>query len=174
MTDALQIPLGAGDGDGIEVIVVLVFVAFSIISGLLQKSSKAKKAAQEQEQARERRRQRATGQAPPARARAGLQLVAAPPARTVQPPPPARAARPRPEVRAADRIGLKPNRSSVEDRHVGSAHLGRLSNAEASVAARESLLADLSTAEAARQAMIYHEVFSLPKALRQGKELWEM
>ena len=32
----------------------------------------------------------------------------------------------------------------------------------------------LDTAEKARQAMLYYEIFSAPKALRKGSELWEL
>jgi len=33
---------------------------------------------------------------------------------------------------------------------------------------------DLSNAEKARRAIIFHEIFSAPKALRQGKEMWDV
>ena len=33
---------------------------------------------------------------------------------------------------------------------------------------------NLSSPERARRAIIFHEIFSAPKALRQGKEMWDV
>lgn len=182
MIDALQIPLAADDGNGTEFLVVLAVVVVSIIAGLLQKANKAKQEAKEQEQARQRRRQRTAarqGQAQPVQP-AGMsqppQTLRPQAAREVQTPPPVHPPRRRLAVKAKSSTGFKPKKTSVEDRHVGSAHVGRLAHAEgvSSGAGGGGTRVNLSAREAARQAMIYHEIFSPPKALRQDKAIWEM
>jgi len=69
----------------------------------------------------------------------------------------------------------KPKKAAITDRKVGSAHVGRLAHSE-EVSRTEGggVRVDLSAREAARQAMLYHEIFSPPKALRQDEGLWEM
>ena len=175
MTDALQIPLAAGDGGGFQILAVLAFVVISIVSGIIQKSNKAKKEAKDQEQARQRREQRTAlrQQAPPAGTSQGLQVLA-PSVGRQAPPPPAKARLRPPAGRSDSRIGLKPKKTTVGDRHVGSAHVGRLAHADDSTVVGEGLHVSLSTREAARQAMLLHEIFSPPKALREDKALWEM
>ena len=187
MIDALGTLLAAGDGgDVIEILVLVAFVIISIVGGLIQKAGKAKKEKEEQDAARQRRRERREAQqqtqqgrtAPPQaagrtqtlqpRQRQAMQLQPLP-----QVPP-----KPRPKakaktIRKKSLVGSKPAKTSVEDRHVGSAHVGRLGHVEAKHAGDQGLHVDLSARTAARQAMIYHEIFSPPKALRDDKQMWD-
>lgn len=176
MIDVSQIPLAAKDFDGIEVLVILAFVVISIISGLIQKANKAKKQREEQAKAPQRPRQAKPSPRPSAGAE-GLQVLQAQAGVQTVPqirPPRQQQARP-PAGRGTRRRGLKPKKTSIESRRTGSAHVGRLDHVEkAEVAAGPAVQIDLSAREAARQAIIFHEIFSAPKALRQGAEMWEM
>ena len=69
--------------------------------------------------------------------------------------------------------GLKPRKTSVESRsrHVGSAQVGKLKHVEASEEIDQMVRVDLVARDAARRAMVFHEIFSLPKALRQDAEM---
>ena len=51
--------------------------------------------------------------------------------------------------------------------------LGEIAGQTEQPAVRTLLEVDLSRRSQARQAMIYHEIFSSPKALRSGKEMWD-
>lgn len=169
MIDALQIPLAAGDGAGnlIQTLVIVAFVVITIIGGVIQKASKAKA-------------ERTKLQAPPRPEGAarqsdieGLQVLQ-PEVIDLQPAPAAKPPKPRP---AAARIGarrLKPKKTSIESRRVGSAHLGKLEHSEAAEKIVQMVRVDLAAREAARRAMIFHEIFSPPKALRQDAEMWEL
>ena len=174
MIDALHIPLAAGDGDLTETLVILGFVVLSIIGGLIQKASKAKAERKEQQQPRrpahpptepQPRRQRAPGQAD------GLQML--------QPAPGAALPEVKPSARTALGGRLKPKKTSVESRHVGSARVGstqvgRLRHVEQGQRIDLMVHVNLASGDAARRAIIFHEIFSPPKALRRSAELWEM
>ncbi len=172
MIDVSQIPLAAKDFDGIEVLVIVAFVVITIISGLIQKAGKAKKQREEQAKARQ-----AKPSARPSAGAEGLEVLQA--QAGVQTVPQTRAPRQqqaRPTAgRGTLRRGLKPKKSSIGSRRLGSAHLGRLDHVEeAEVAAGPAVQIDLSAREAARQAIVFHEIFSAPKALRKETEMWEM
>ena len=176
MIDALGTPLAAGDGgDVIEILVLIAFVVISAVGGLIQKAGKAKKEKEEQNAARQRRRERREAQQQTQQGR-----MPPPPAagrtQTLQPLPQVPKPRPKARAKTIRRKSLadsEPAKTSVEDRHVGSAHVGRLGHVEAKHAGDQGLHVDLSARTAARQAMIYHEIFSPPKALRDDKQMWD-
>ena len=188
MMNVAQISLAAGNFEGFEILAVLAFVVISVISGLVQKSNKAK--AELEEQAARRKRQQAGAQSaqadgaearPAAGTAQGLQVLQPRPSRQVarQGRPKLQPARP-PAVRKSPGSGLKPKKTSIESRHTGSAHVGsadvgRLAHANigAEQITRHMIRVDLTGADAVKRAMILHEIFSPPKALRREKELWD-
>ena len=165
MIDALGTPLAAGDGgDAIQILVFIAFVVISVVGGLIQKAGKAKKEKEEQDAASQRRRERRQGQPQP-QAMPLQPLPQIPP----KPRPKARAK----TIRRKSLAGSEPAKTSVEGRHVGSAHVGQLGHVDAKQAGDQGLHVDLSARAAARRAMIYHEIFSPPKALRDDKQMWD-
>jgi len=171
MIDVQYTLLASDAEEGLKIVGFLVFLVIAVIGGLIQKGNKAKQDERERQAARERRRRRQAqrpAQPETLRARPAAQpQVQLTPLEPAGPPPPS--------IRKKGRVKLKPKKRSVADRHVGSDHVGRLAHADENVQAADAApRVDLSAVEAARAAMIYHEVFSPPKALRQDKAMWEM
>jgi len=187
MISAVPIVLAA-DFDAIEALVILAFVVISIVSGIIQKANKSKAERKEQDEAAARRRRRAQAAKPPgtdARPAAGaetLEIVQpVSTARTVPPVvPQVRPQRP-PAAKKTPLRGLKPKKTSIASRRtgsarVGSAHVGRMEHVETGrdTETRPAIQVDLSAADSARRAILLHEIFSGPKALRNETEMWEM
>ena len=189
MIDVLQTPLAAGDaGDAIEIVVILAFVVISIVSGIIQKAGKAKKEKAEQEAARQRRRERreareqaqpvGQGQSAGGQGRAPQSLRPRPaaqvqPFQPLQPLPQVKPQARAKTIRTKSTVRSKRAQPAMADRHVGSAQVGRLHHVDAVQAVDNSLHVDLSARAAARRAMLYHEIFSPPKALRDEKPMWD-
>jgi len=147
MMSISQIVLAADDVEGIfDLAWVVVMVIIAIAGAFAQKANKAKAARKEQEEAAGRRRQ-GTG------------------------PQPRLARRPQ-AGRTAGAEGLQ---VLIESRHTGSAHVGQLEHTETAEKSRtHAIRVDLSAVSAAKRAILLHEIFSPPKALRKEPEMWEM
>ena len=100
------------------------------------------------------------------------------------PPKPPRPQRPRRKLkrrRAAPETPEQRLRSDelgeLKDRHMAVGARGLLTPASMQPTApgrREVITVDLSEIQQARRAILYHEIFSPPKALREGQEMWDM
>ena len=174
MTIAAYILANSG-GRFAEIAVILVVVVLAILNKVLQKASR-----KQQEAEAERRRQQqqqADRAAPPA------------------PPSPAPVPIDRPVETAPRRVGdeLKRERQRMDGQElsrrkrmaVRKPSHDETASIEAgimSVATRgrqvggqgPAVAVELTDARQARQAIIYHEIFSPPKALREGPEMWEL
>ena len=144
-----------------------------------QEQEAARRRRRERREAREQAQQAKPAQRQPAQPAAGRQRQPKPFLQPVQvqtleqvkpkPKPPARAK----TVRTKATIRRKRAKTAVADRHVGSAHVGKLQHADDKQTADGSLHVNLSSRQAARRAMLYHEIFSPPKALRDDKQMWD-
>lgn len=185
--------LAAGIGDVGEVLFIIVVVVLALIGKFFQKNAEKSQEKKDEQRAGEdretiarRRPDAAERPAPPmmrAMAADRAATSAAPPA----PPAPAQ-----PVLVAA-------TEGPLENRHLREMERAEVSQALASQrikgarvssrrkpgnldaiggqteqpAVRMLLEVDLSRRSQARQAIIYHEIFSPPKALRTGKEMWD-
>ncbi|MCK4276188.1 MAG: hypothetical protein KAX78_06725 [Phycisphaerae bacterium] len=191
MTHLLTIAAKGFDlDDVIQFVVILGFVLISIIGGIMQK----RLANKEQEQ-------RARGQ-DEAKGHRGVQAAKRPPwlvREEVEPPPepqpaqPVRIAAPPPIPRADDAIRSSPQlqphraRDPVQPRPqirrptkkttLGSLQTAALQTKQPAPPRQlgpRPAMVDLGGADEARRAIIYHEILSPPKALREGGEMWEL
>lgn len=186
MTHLLSIAAKRFDLDDIiQFVVILGFVLISIIGGIMQK----RLAKKEQE-----RRARGGDEAEGHR---GVQTAKRPPwlvAEEVQPPQgqpaqPVRIAAPPPvpradAIRSSPELQLHRARDPVQPRpQIGrltkKTTLGSLQTAapqteQPAPPQQLAAMVDLGRADEARRAIIYHEILSPPKALREGGEMWEL
>ena len=172
--------LAAREFGWIEIVVVAIVFGLSIIGSIFQKAKEKK----EQED-------KARGNSKPS----GRRQTQAPATRTVQPtrpvPPPAPQAEQ--AVRVSDELRLRQQRQTQLDRD-RQKRLASRTSPESDTNAIESRLVNVRPADAdtapgqiskvgvilslrtpadAQRAIILHEIFSPPKALRQGGEMWD-
>jgi hypothetical protein len=180
---SVSLLLGAGSGDLLELLFVLAIFAIGIISKILQKTAKDR---QEQERARTGRRYKPIP--PPVNARppvgAGRETI--PPRQDVgqRAPNPAVLARKRAiaqqrENTRQELLQLKRQKAAAA---AAAATVAAAQEEQRQVSARKTVARQqarpqskglLKSLTAARRAIIYHEIFSPPKALRDNDELWD-
>ena len=170
--------LAERDFGWIEIVIVVILFGASLIGSLFQK-------AKEKQQEEKRR----GNSGPP-----GRRQTQAPARRTVQPtrtaPPPPPAGQ---TVRVSQELHLRQQRqvqldsdrekrlatrkSPESDTNAIEAHLVSVHPSEADTAPRQistvGVIPGLKTLDDARKAIILHEIFSPPKALRKGGEMWD-
>jgi len=183
--------VGRDNGGLLDVVIIIVFLVLAALGALIKKAQE-KAAREKAERARgDRREQGGQPPPPPRRPQPDRRLAQevrrtfglSPAQDAAEPPPPAatQTAQPEPIVllqqetrprrrrrdlpagpRLARKAGKRPSpRESAAPAEPTTAEARRLSQVH---------LADPSNA---RQAIIYHEIFSAPKALRQGPEMWD-
>jgi len=183
--------LAEGIGDFGEVLFIIVVVVLALIGKLFQKNTEERQAEKDEQQAREdretlaQRRREAAAERPEPPA---VRLAAEPPA----PPATPAEARQVPATRRTKEQAVEARQlQELETAHVGEAlaarrikgarvssrrrpgRLGAGGGTTTSDAVRAMLTVDLSGRSRARQAILYHEIFSSPKGLRSDKELWD-
>jgi len=175
--------LAAGDDSWVEIVGIVIFIGLGIIGSLFQKD-KAKK--QKEEEARKARKKSEPS---------GRRQRQARSPRAAQPTQPAPPTTPQPEqtVRVSDELRSRQQRqaqlerdrekrldarvSPESDTDAIEARLVSVRSSEADTApgqiSEAEVIPSLKTLADARKAMILHEIFSPPKALRQGGETWD-
>ena len=201
MTDSAYILLADGGETLFELIPLLIFVVLAAVGGLAKRAAQKR---QEQQQMMERRHGRSPQGAQPARPlQSGAaqpppvrpqRAAPAPPrqALTVQPQaakaPAQQRGRDSSEVRRRQLLRQRQARSArrrkepldqAEHLHPVTSTVtplkSGLSAAPVQVAHDEKpQKLQLSDRQALRQAIVYHEIFSLPKALRRDRESWDL
>jgi len=186
-----------------EIAVILVIVVLAILNKVLQKAARKQQQAEAEHRRREQRESRPQGSAAPSpgrqlsdqAARHRAEVLASPPqAAPPAPPPPAPVARP--AETATRRVGdeLKHERLRMQQQELSrrkrlavrrpseadtasiEAAIMRIAPAKRSTGQQKGpvVTVHLTHAQQARRAIIFHEIFSPPKALRQGPEPWEL
>ena len=160
--------LGAGDLEWIEIVVIAIIFGASIIGSLFQKAK------EKQKEETTRKQRRSGGQQPQPRKQRRAPI---PVGRVVQTVPPT----PEQNVRVSQELRLQQQRQAQieQDRKKRMAsQIARQSKTPAADSPREigkvGVILSLDNPVNAKKAMILHEVFSPPKALRKGGEMWEM
>ncbi|MDP6542349.1 MAG: hypothetical protein QGH60_00070 [Phycisphaerae bacterium] len=165
--------LAAKGSDAIEIIGFVIFIGLAIIGSLFQKA----RANKEQEEKNRKPRERS---APP----------------TVQPirPAPPVALQAGQPVRVSEELRLRQQRQTQLERdrqqrlsvraspesdtdaieaHLVSLHSEQATDTEFEEISEVGVIPGLQTPADARRAIILHEIFSPPKALRKGGEMWD-
>lgn len=175
MNSLAYIILAAGDDSWVEIVGIVIFIGLGIIGSLFQKD-KAKK--QQEEEARKARKNSEPSGRRQRQARAP---------RAVQPTQPEQTVRVSEELRSRQqrqtqldtdrekRLGAQVSPESDTD--AIKARLVSVRSSEADTApgqiSEAEVIPSLKTLADARKAIILHEIFSPPKALRQGGEMWD-
>ena len=171
--------LASRDTGWVEIVVIAIVFGLSIISSIFQKA----KAKEKEEKAKK------------TRAESGQRKTSRPRPRTVQPTRPAPPPAPPPEqsVRVSEELRLRQQRQAQLERDRQKRMAARMSPEsdtdaiEARLVSVHSAQGDtpprqisrvggipgLRTLDDARKAIILHEIFSPPKALREGGEMWD-
>ncbi|MBL7222208.1 MAG: hypothetical protein ISS69_19010 [Phycisphaerae bacterium] len=163
----------ARDFSWIEIVVIAIIFLASIIGSAIQK-------AKQKQQEDKSRKPRAKSEP------SGRRETQAPTPRTVQPTRPKPPAVPQPArsrqapaeqtVRVSEELQLRQKRQAQleKDRQK---RLGVRTSPESDTAPRQisevGVILNLQTPADAQRAIILHEIFSPPKALRQGGEMWD-
>jgi len=178
---SVSLLLGAGSGDLLELLFVLAIFAIGIISKILQKTAKDR---QEQERARTGRRYKPIPPPVNARPPVGAARETMPPRQDVEQrtPSPAVLARKRAiaqqrENNRQELLHLKQQKAAAAAATVVAAQEAQRQESARKAVARQQAGPQskglLKSLTAARRAIIYHEIFSPPKALRDNDELWD-
>ncbi|MDP6636133.1 MAG: hypothetical protein QGG42_14630 [Phycisphaerae bacterium] len=180
--------LAAGDSSWVEIIVIALFFGLSIIGSIFQKA----KEKQQKDKAKKSPAQSAQKKSPK-RPRTSRTVQ---PTRTIPPPVQAQQVQDQKAVRVAEELRLRQQRqaqlesdrkkrlasrvSPESDTNAIEARLVSVQPSQtdaADTAPRRideiGVIMDLETTDEARRAIILHEIFSPPKALRQGGEMWD-
>ena len=168
--------LAAKEFDWIQIVIIAIVLGAGLIGSIFQKLKEQQKEAKTRKPGAE----------------SGQRQARSP--RTVQPTRPAPPAPPDEQaVRVSQELGLRQQRqaqldkdrqkrlasrqSPQSDSNAIEARLVSIRSAEADTAIRKigeiGVILQLATTAEARRAIILHEVFSPPKALRQGGEMWD-
>jgi len=181
--NSLAYILAAQDFGWVNIVIILIVFGLSIIGSIYQKTKEKK---EQEEKTRKPRRAPAPPEGGQRQDRAR---------RTVQPARPVPPAAPQAEqtVRVSDELRLRQQReaklerdrqkrlstrvSPESDTNAIEAHLVSVHPDEADTApmqiSKVGGIASLRTLDNARKAIILHEIFSPPKALRKGGEMWD-
>ena len=167
--------LAKGDPGWIEIVVVALFFGLSIIGTLFQKAKEKK----QKNEAADKPRQESSPVRP--------KPPAIPQARRPRQAPEEQAVRVSQELRmrqqreaqleAERQRRLAARQSPQSDSNAIEARLVSVRPAEAETAVRQiseiGVILQLDTPAEAQRAIVMHEIFSPPKALRQGGEMWD-